>query len=79
MDNNLLLTIKNLKTYFYTDYGVVKAVDGINLHVREKETLGIVGESGSGKSVTGLSLLRLIPSPPGKIVAGEIVFQGKDY
>jgi len=78
MDNNLLLTIKNLKTYFYTDYGVVKAVDGINLHVGEKETLGIVGESGSGKSVTGLSLLRLIPSPPGKIVEGEIIFQGKD-
>jgi oligopeptide/dipeptide ABC transporter ATP-binding protein len=76
MDNNLLLTIKNLKTYFYTDYGVVKAVDGINLHVGEKETLGIVGESGSGKSVTGLSLLRLIPSPPGKIVEGDIVFQG---
>ena len=78
MDNNLLLTIKNLKTYFYTDYGVVKAVDGIDLHVGEKETLGIVGESGSGKSVTGLSLLRLIPSPPGKIVEGEIIFQGKD-
>jgi ABC-type dipeptide/oligopeptide/nickel transport system, ATPase component len=76
MDNNLLLTIKNLKTYFYTDYGVVKAVDGINLHVGEKETLGIVGESGSGKSVTGLSLLRLIPSPPGKIVEGDIIFQG---
>ncbi len=71
-----LLEIKNLKTYFYTDYGVVKAVDGINLHVGEQETLGIVGESGSGKSVTGLSLLRLIPSPPGKIVEGDIVFQG---
>jgi len=78
MDNNLLLSIKNLKTYFYTDYGIVKAVDGINLRVGEKETLGIVGESGSGKSVTGLSLLRLIPSPPGKIVEGEIIFQGKD-
>ena len=78
MDNNLLLSIKNLKTYFYTDYGIVKAVDGINLQVGEKETLGIVGESGSGKSVTGLSLLRLIPSPPGKIVEGEIIFQGKD-
>jgi oligopeptide/dipeptide ABC transporter ATP-binding protein len=78
MDNNLLLSIKNLKTYFYTDYGIVKAVDGINLQVGEKETLGIVGESGSGKSVTGLSILRLIPSPPGKIVEGEIVFQGKD-
>ncbi len=78
MDSNVLLTIKNLKTYFYTDYGIVKAVDGINLQVGEKETLGIVGESGSGKSVTGLSLLRLIPSPPGKIVEGEIIFQGKD-
>jgi oligopeptide/dipeptide ABC transporter ATP-binding protein len=73
-----LLEIKNLKTYFYTDYGVVKAVDGINLQVGEKETLGIVGESGSGKSVTGLSALRLIPSPPGKIVSGEIIFQGQD-
>jgi len=71
-----LLEIKNLKTYFYTDYGVVKAVDGINLHVGEKETLGLVGESGSGKSVTGLSLLRLVPSPPGKIVEGDIIFQG---
>lgn len=78
MDNNLLLSIKNLKTYFYTDYGIVKAVDGISLQVGEKETLGIVGESGSGKSVTGLSALRLIPSPPGKIVDGEIVFQGKN-
>src|SRR5512136_2135604 len=78
MDNNLLLTIKNLKTYFYTDYGIVKAVDGINLHLGEKETLGIVGESGSGKSVTGLSILRLIPSPSGKIVEGKIIFQRKD-
>jgi len=78
MDNDQLLHIKNLKTYFYTDYGIVKAIDGINLQVGEKETLGIVGESGSGKSVTGLSVLRLIPSPPGKIVEGEIVFQGQN-
>ena len=73
-----LLEIKNLKTYFYTDYGVVKAVDGIGLQVEESDTLGIVGESGSGKSVTGLSILRLIPSPSGKIVAGKIIFQGED-
>jgi len=76
--NTHLLEIKNLKTYFFTDYGVVKAIDGVNLRVGQKETLGIVGESGCGKSVTGLSILRLIPTPPGKIVDGEILFQGKD-
>ncbi|MBW1945034.1 MAG: ABC transporter ATP-binding protein [Deltaproteobacteria bacterium] len=76
--NTYLLEIKNLRTYFYTDYGVVKAIDGVNLRVGQKETLGIVGESGCGKSVTGLSILRLIPIPPGKIVEGEIIFQGED-
>lgn len=80
MDENKaqLLDIRNLKTHFFTDYGVVKAIDGIDLQVGEKETLGIVGESGCGKSVTGLSILRLIPHPPGRIVAGEVIFQGRD-
>jgi len=76
--NTYLLEIRNLKTYFFTDYGVVKAIDGVNLRVGQRETLGIVGESGCGKSVTGLSILRLIPIPPGKIVEGEILFQGED-
>ncbi len=75
---DLLLNVKNLKTYFYTEDGVVKAVDGLNFKLRKGETLGIVGESGSGKSVTSLSLIRLIASPPGKIVDGEIIFKGKD-
>lgn len=78
VQNNHLLEINDLKTYFYTDYGVIKAVDGINLQMHEKETLGIVGESGCGKSITGLSILRLIPTPPGKIVEGEIIFHGQD-
>ena len=73
-----LLAIKDLKTYFYTDYGVIKAVDGINFHINEGETLGVVGESGCGKSITGLSILRLVPKPPGNIVGGEIFFQGRD-
>jgi oligopeptide/dipeptide ABC transporter ATP-binding protein len=77
-ENSSLLDIRDLKTYFHTDYGVVKALDGINLHVQEGETLGIVGESGCGKSVTGLSILRLVPKPPGEIVSGQIFFQGQD-
>jgi oligopeptide transport system ATP-binding protein len=70
-----ILQLKNLKTYFHTDQGIVRAVDGISLSLHERETLGIVGESGSGKSVTALSILRLI-DPPGKIVDGEIIFRG---
>lgn len=70
--------MKNLKTYFKTDAGIVKAVDGISFKLGKGETLGIVGESGSGKSVTNLSIMRLIPSPPGKIVDGEVLFEGKD-
>jgi len=71
---NSLLTIRNLHTYFFTDEGVGKAVDGVDLEVEEGDTLGIVGESGCGKSVTALSIMRLIPDPPGKIVRGEIIF-----
>ncbi len=73
-----LLQVRNLKTYFFTDDGVVKAVDGISYDVQEGETLGLVGESGCGKSVGALSLLRLIPSPPGKIIDGEVLFEGED-
>ncbi|HEX6302589.1 MAG TPA: ABC transporter ATP-binding protein [Anaerolineales bacterium] len=73
-----LLEVKNLKTEFHTSEGIVHAVNGISYSVEEGEILGIVGESGSGKSVSVLSLLRLIPQPPGKIVAGEVRFQGRD-
>jgi len=73
-----LLQVRNLKTYFYTDEGVVKAVDGLSYTLHKGETLGIVGESGCGKSVHALSIMRLIPQPPGKIVAGEILFEGKN-
>ena len=73
-----LLEVNDLRTYFYTQEGVVKAVDGTSYSVEEGETLGLVGESGCGKSVSALSILRLIPSPPGKIVSGEIMFQGRD-
>lgn len=75
---DLLLQVKGLKTYFYTDDGVAKAVDGVSFDLRKGETIGIVGESGSGKSVTSLSVIRLIASPPGKIVDGEIIYKGKD-
>ena len=73
-----LLEIKNLHTYFFTEEGVVRAVDGISWDLNEGETLGLVGESGCGKSVTALSILRLIPDPPGRIVEGEILFEGRD-
>lgn len=72
-----LLEVKNLKTYFYTEDGVVHAVDGVDFHVNPGEVLGIVGESGCGKSVTSLSIMRLI-GIPGKIVEGQILFDGKD-
>jgi oligopeptide/dipeptide ABC transporter ATP-binding protein len=67
-----------LQTYFYTSSGVVKAVDGVSFSLKKGQTLGIVGESGSGKSVTASSIVRLVPSPPGKIAGGEIIFDGKD-
>ena len=73
-----LLEVRDLKTYFFTDDGVVKAVDGISYEIEAGETLGLVGESGCGKSVSALSLLRLIPSPPGRIVGGEVLFEGED-
>jgi len=68
-----LLRIKNLKTYFYTDDGIVKAVDGISLTIGSRQTLGLVGESGCGKSITAFSIIQLISSPPGKIENGEIL------
>src|SRR5882724_10240221 len=76
--NGQLLNVKDLRTYFDTEDGVVKAVDGISFQLKRGETLGIVGESGSGKSVTNLSIIRLIPDPPGKIVGGKILFAGQD-
>ena len=76
--NGNLLEVKDLRTYFNTEDGEVKAVDGISFQLKRGETLGIVGESGSGKSVTNLSLIRLIPSPPGRIVSGEVLFDGVD-
>jgi oligopeptide/dipeptide ABC transporter ATP-binding protein len=76
--NERLLEVNNLQTYFYTSSGVVKAVDGVSFSLKKGQTLGIVGESGSGKSVTASSIMRLVPSPPGKIAGGEIIFDGKD-
>ena len=73
-----VLKVENLRTYFRTRWGEVKAVDGVNFELRKGETLGIVGESGSGKSVTMLSMMRLIPMPPGRIVEGSITLDGED-
>ena len=73
-----LLQVNDLKTYFFTLDGVLKAVDGITYDISEGETLGLVGESGCGKSVSALSLMRLIPDPPGKTIAGEVIFEGED-
>ena len=71
-----LIEVKNLKTFFYTEAGVAKAVNNVSFDIFKGEVLGIVGESGSGKSVTSLSINRLIPDPPGKIVDGEILYNG---
>ena len=78
LDNNVVLQVEDLHTHFQTRWGTVKAVDGVSFNLRRGETLGIVGESGSGKSVTMLSLMRLVPSPPGRIVSGKIVLDGED-
>src|SRR4026207_507067 len=73
-----LLTVHNLSTHFFTPEGVVHAVDDVSFELGYGETLGLVGESGCGKAVTALSVARLVPGPPGKIVAGEILFEGVD-
>ncbi|MGH7311538.1 MAG: ABC transporter ATP-binding protein [Candidatus Rokuibacteriota bacterium] len=73
-----LLEVRDLRTWFFTRWGVVKAVDGVSFTVREGETLGIVGESGCGKSMTALSILRLVPRPAGRIVGGEVLLEGED-
>ena len=72
-----LLDVRGLKTYFDTDVGTVKAVDGVSFHIDPGETLAVVGKSGSGKSVTSLSVMRLVP-PPGRFADGQILFQGSD-
>lgn len=78
MENNNILEIKNMHTYFFTDSGVVKSVDGVDIELKRGSTLGIVGESGSGKSVTALSLMGLLMGTTGKVVEGEIILDGKD-
>src|SRR5512147_694636 len=75
--NGNLLEVRNLKTYFYTEDGIVKAVDGVDFEVKRGEVLGLVGESGCGKSVTSFSIMRLV-GVPGKIIEGEIFFEGRD-
>lgn len=77
-DSSVVLRVRDLRTHFFTNEGVVKAVDGVDFEIRRGEILGIVGESGSGKSVTALSLMRLVTSPPGRIVSGQIEFGGRD-
>ncbi|MGE0223088.1 MAG: ABC transporter ATP-binding protein [Acetobacteraceae bacterium] len=73
-----LLEVRNLQTHFFTQTGVVRAVDGVSYTVEEGETLSLVGESGCGKSVSALSIMRLVPYPPGKTVGGEVIFEGRD-
>jgi peptide/nickel transport system ATP-binding protein len=78
MSSKTILEVKNLKTYFFTRHGVAKAVDGVSFWLKEGETLGLVGESGCGKSMTCLSIMRLVPQPAGRIVGGQIIFDGVD-
>ena len=78
MEKKLLLEVKNLVTEFKTDDGYVKAVNDVSFTLYRGETIGIVGESGSGKSVTSLSIMRLIPNPPGRIASGQIIYHTKD-
>lgn len=77
-ESEKIIDIRNLRTYFDTDDGVVKAVDGVNYSIEAGKTLGVVGESGCGKSVTAMSVLQLIPQPPGRIAGGEVFFKGRD-
>ncbi len=77
-DSEALLELRDLQTYFYAEEGTARAVDGVNYAIRRGDTLGVVGESGSGKSVTALSIMRLVPSPPGRIEGGQILFEGED-
>jgi len=78
VERKKLFEIRGLTTQFHTEAGVAAAVDGVDFDIYEGEVLGVVGESGCGKSVTALSLTRLIPDPPGKIVAGSVIYQGRD-
>ena len=73
-----LLQVKDLETIFHTNEGIIHAVNSVSFHLKEGETLGIVGESGCGKSVTVMSLLHLIPTPPGQVVAGQALYAGQD-
>ena len=77
-DGHVVLEVEDLRTYFATRWGLVKAVDGVSFQLHAGETLGIVGESGCGKSVTALSIMRLVPSPPGHIVGGQVLLEGDD-
>ena len=76
--NEKVLEVKNLRTYFYTQEGELKANDNLNYYVNKGESVAVVGESACGKSVSALSIMRLIPYPPGIIVGGEVIFQGQD-
>ena len=78
MEQKVLLDVKNLRTSFFTDAGEVKSVNDVSFHVNEHEVVAVVGESGSGKSVTQLSVMQLIQSPPGKILGGEVWFNGEN-
>ena len=78
VDKEKVLEIKDLRTYFYTEEGEVRAVDRLSYYVKKGESVGLVGESACGKSVSALSIMRLIPYPPGIIVGGEVIFQGQD-
>ena len=78
MNSRHLLDVRGLETRFHTDFGEIRAVDGVDLHIDEGETVGLVGESGCGKSVAALSIVRLVPDPPGRIVNGQVLFEGVD-
>ncbi|GAB1482638.1 ABC transporter ATP-binding protein [Treponema sp.] len=78
MTDEIILQVKDLRTYFHVDEGIVKAVDGVSFDLHKGETLGIVGESGSGKSVTNLSVINMIPNPPGRIAGGEVIYRDQD-